>query len=70
MIRNYVLFGEVSYEFVLNWWVIGGVCLDYIQQDQLVWVCSDGVVGSDIDMDFSDCVFILKLGVEYSFGVN
>ncbi|MTH65991.1 TonB-dependent receptor [Paracoccus shanxieyensis] len=69
-IRNYALFGEASYEFAPNWRVIGGARLDYIQQDQSAWVRSDGVVGSDTDTDFSDRVFIPKLGVEYSFGAN
>ena len=69
-ITNYALFGEVSYEFAPAWRVIAGARLDRITQDQTAFVSDNGAVTTDTSTDFSDTVFIPKLGVQYEFGAT
>lgn len=64
-ILNQALFGEVSYEVVPRWRLIGGGRVDYISQDLDAWAASDGTTMSDTSNSYEDTVFIPKLGVEY-----
>lgn len=69
-ITNAALFGEANYEFAPGWRAIAGGRLDRITQDQDAFVRYDGAVTTDSSNDYSDTVFIPKLGLSYEFGAG
>lgn len=69
-ILNQALFGEASYEVVPGWRLIGGGRIDTIRQDQDAWAASDGVTTTDTSSDYTDTVFIPKVGVEVDTAPN
>lgn len=69
-IFNQALFGEVSYEVVPGWRLIGGGRLDYINQDQDAWAAADGVTNTETSSSYDDTVIIPKIGVEYDVAPN
>lgn len=66
-IFNQAVFGEISYEFAPRWRAIGGGRVDYIRQDNSAIYRNDGVKTSDTSSNYSDTVFIPKVGIEYAF---
>ncbi|WBU53935.1 TonB-dependent receptor [Paracoccus sp. SCSIO 75233] len=69
-LTNYALFGEAEYRFASGLRVIAGGRLDKFEQEQSGVVYDNGALVSDISNDFSDTVFIPKIGVGYDFGAN
>lgn len=76
-ITNTALFGEVEYEFSPQWRVIAGGRIDHIKQEQSSTLQVSNPYRPDIatvtgssSNDFSDTVFIPKLGVKYDLGTD
>ncbi|MBK4215966.1 TonB-dependent receptor [Paracoccus caeni] len=71
-IRNTALFAEVEYEFAPSWSIIGGGRLDRFSQDQHATVDITTPFRPDVPSsstsssnEYSDTVFIPKLGISY-----
>lgn len=64
-IVNQAAFGEVSYEFLPGFRVIGGGRIDYTRQETDAFFKRNGVVTTDLSTWYDDTVFIPKVGVEY-----
>ncbi len=64
-IVNQAAFGEISYEVLPGFRVIGGARVDYIRQETHAYFDNNGVVTSDLSTWHDDTVLIPKVGVEY-----
>ncbi|MDD2867807.1 TonB-dependent receptor [Neomegalonema sp.] len=64
-IVNLALFGEATYEFLPGLRVVAGGRLDHIRQNQDAFYAVNGATTADSRTEFTDTVFLPKLGLEY-----
>lgn len=69
-ITNQAAFGEISYEVLPGFRLIGGGRIDYIRQETDAFFERNGVVTSDLSTWYDDTVLIPKVGMEYDITPN